>query len=235
MDKIEDFSDDRQKAWCIHCGAWITSIPINRDHVPSKSLLQRPLPPHVPQVEVCSSCNNGFSFDEEYVVAFLSCVLSGTTDPARQTNPKIQRALERNPALRARIESGRKSYTTTVGEQETVWQPEIERVHRIVLKNARGHAFFELGEPMLSQPTHIMATPLQLLSDEQLSNFENVSTNLWPEVGSRMMTRYITGQDMGNGWVVVQDGVYRYAVFQTGTMTVRSVIWGYLATEVYWE
>lgn len=40
---------------------------------------------------------------------------------------------------------------------------------------------------------------------------------------------------MENGWVVVQKGIYRYAVFQAGTMMVRSVIRDYLATEVYWE
>lgn len=235
MKEIKEFSDVRQKAWCVHCGKLITSAATNRDHVPSKSLLKRPLPPHVPQVEICSSCNSGFSLDEEYLVAFLSCVLSGTTDPEGQTNPKVQRALKRNPALRARIESGRKSYTTIGGDHETVWQPEIERIHRIVLKNARGHAFYEFGEPMLNEPDHIMAIPLVLLNDEQRSDFEDVGMNGWPEIGSRMMTRYVTDQDMENGWVIVQEGIYRYTVFQADRMTVRSVIREYLATEVRWE
>ena len=77
--------------------------------------------------------------------------------------------------------------------------------------------------------------PLTSLDNEQRSNFEDVGMNVWPEVGSRMMTRYATGQDMENGWVIVQKGIYRYAVFQAGTMMVRSVIRNYLATEVYWE
>ena len=49
------------------------------------------------------------------------------------------------------------------------------------------------------------------------------------------MTRLITGQDLQNGWVVVQDGVYRYRVEQFGGFLVRSVLHEYLATEVYWE
>ena len=69
------------------------------------------------------------------------------TSPAAQTNPKVQRALLRNPALLARIEASRKSYSTVAGAEKFVWQPEIDRVHAVVLKNARGHAYFEYGEP----------------------------------------------------------------------------------------
>lgn len=147
----------------------------------------------------------------------------------------MQRALERNPALRARLAAAHKPYTTIGGAEKSVWQPELDRIHRIVLKNARGHAFYEFGEPMLEEPDFIAAMPLQSLTNEQRAGFENVGMAVWPEVGSRMMTRLLTGQDMQDGWVVVQDGVYRYAVFQEGTMTVRSVIRDYLATEVRWD
>jgi hypothetical protein len=34
---------------------------------------------------------------------------------------------------------------------------------------------------------------------------------------------------------MVQDGVYRYVALQTGLMTVRSVLYEFLATEVYWD
>lgn len=53
MEEIEHFTDDRHKTWCIHCGSPIIDRHTNRDHVPTKGLLERPLPPHVPQVEVC--------------------------------------------------------------------------------------------------------------------------------------------------------------------------------------
>ena len=54
---------------------------------------------------------------------------------------------------------------------------------------------------------------------------------LWPEVGSRMMSRVLTGQDLRDGWVIVQEGIYRYRVDQFGGMLVRSVLFEYLATE----
>ena len=69
--------------------------------------------------------------------------------------------------------------------------------------------------------------------------FENGGTagepEPWPEVGSRMMTRVLTGQDMRDGWVIVQDGVYRFRVQQCGVMLVRTVLFEYLATEVQWS
>ena len=67
------------------------------------------------------------------------------------------------------------------------------------------------------------------------AEFKSIRTQgLLPEVGSRMLTRRMTGQDLSDGWVVVQDGIYRYGVAQHGVMLVRSVLFEYLATEVYW-
>jgi len=56
-----------------------------------------------------------------------------------------------------------------------------------------------------------------------------------PEVGSRAMNRILTGQDLDGGWITVQDGIYRYAVAQTGGMLKRPVPFEHFATEVYWE
>jgi hypothetical protein len=57
----------------------------------------------------------------------------------------------------------------------------------------------------------------------------------WPEVGSRMMTRLMTGRDFSvGGWITVQCDVYRYAVLVGDLMVVRSVLFEYLATEVCW-
>lgn len=235
MEHINEFVDERQKGWCLHCGVSIQGVPLSRDHVPTKGLLDRPLPAHTPQVEVCHQCNNSFSLDEEYFVAFLSCVLSGSAVPEEQANPKIRRALERNPALVIRLEASKQIYTTQGEEQGTIWQPEIERIKRIVLKNARGHAFYEYGEPMLDAPAHIWAAPYETLTASQQEEFEDVQISAWPEVGSRMMTRFVSGIDLENGWVIVQEDIYRYAIVQKGTLLVRSLIRNYLATEVFWE
>lgn len=116
-------------------------------------------------------------------------------------------------------------------------EAESERVRRVVLKNARGHAFFEFGEPMLQEPDRVSCAPLHVLLVAARAQFEDVSMpeGLYPEVGSRMMTRLFTGQDLNDGWITVQEGVYRYAVTQNGGVLVRTVLFEYLGTEVLWS
>ncbi|EMQ4855075.1 hypothetical protein AAIB78_000198 [Morganella morganii] len=237
MENIEDFTDERHKAWCIHCCSPIRDLQTNKDHIPTKGLLDSPLPPHTPQIEICKECNTSFSLDEEYFIILLSCINSGTTEPSAQKNPKIQRALIRNPSLMARLEASKQFRVDENGEKQIIWQPEIDRIHRIILKNARGHAFYEYGEPMLNAPTSVSAVPLIYMNQTQRNNFEKAGgpVTVWPEVGSRMMTRIMTGQDLDNGWINVQDNIYRYIVFQQSLLIVRSVIHNYLATEVIWE
>lgn len=236
MRNIPNFVDERQKTWCVHCARTLASDATNRDHVPTKSLLRDPYPTNLPVVEVCADCNHGFSKDEQYFVAFLSAVVSGSTDPAEQRHPNAARIFETQPALRARIGKSMRELLPFGDKKEIEWQPEADRIERVILKNARGHAFFEFGEPMLQHPSRVSFAPLQSLSESSRQAFENVPSNgLFPEIGSRMMTRVITGQDLDGPWVMVQDGTYRYAVAQVGTMVVRSVIFEYLATEVYWR
>lgn len=238
LERIDEFVDERQKSWCIHCARMLAGLETNEDHVPTKSLLAKPRPHHLPVVTICRECNNGFSRDEQYAVTFLSCVLSGSTDPERQHNASAARALTESAYLRAMIERTKTESQTLGGETRIVWQPDMARVHRVILKNARGHAYFEYGEPMLEAPTHIWAVPLESMSESERASFEEGDDSGefagWPEVGSRMMTRVLTGQDMDDGWIVVQDGTYRYAIEQTGLLRVRSVWSEYLATEVQW-
>jgi hypothetical protein len=233
---IEDFSDERLKAWCIHCGGWLIDLDANVDHAPSKGFLLDPRPENLPTVPVCIPCNSGFSRDEAYMIALLSTALSGTTDPAKQIIPSARRILEKSVPLQERIKRS-SSYTTIGGEQRLVWKPDLERIGKVVVKNARGHAFFEIGEPMMHEPTSVRIVPLEHLTRGEREEFEEIGgTGLYPEVGSRMMTRVLTGQDLTeHGWVMVQEGVYRYSAVQTGMMTIKSVLYEFLGTEVYWD
>lgn len=140
----------------------------------------------------------------------------------------------------ARIEQSRTEYVTMGGETRSVWQPEMDRIQQVVLKNARGHAYFEYGEPMLDPPAHMWVLPLEAISRAERQEFKGLhregSLAIWPEVGSRMMTRLATGDDMSGSWITVQGGVYRYSVQAAdGGLQVRSVLCEYLATEVQWE
>ena len=239
MDHIHEFVDERQKSCCIQCGARICEVGTNKDHVPSKVLLRKPYPENLPVVATCTTCNNGFSADEEYLSLFLHCVIVGTTDPERHTAKGVAGALRRREKLRYRIERSKTEYPTIGGDTRFVWQPETERVEHVVIKNARGHAFYECGEPTLSEPDHVSTRPLVSLTGADREEFDIAGATgqltAWPEVGSRMMTRLLTGHDMRDGWVILQHGVYRFRVEQGRGMLVRSVLFEYLATKVYWS
>jgi hypothetical protein len=239
MQKIDEFNDERQRSWCIHCARSLAGLETNQDHVPSKTFLRKPRPHHLPVVTICKDCNTGFSLHEQYAVTFLSCVLAGSTAPEKQPNASAARALADSAALRARIEQSRTEYLTLGGQTRIVWKPDMDRIQQVVLKNARGHAYFEFGEPMLDTPTHVWANPLESMTVTERQDFEGLDDRgdfaPWPEVGSRMMTRLATGDDLTGQWVVVHDGIYRYSVQQDGGLRVRSVLSEYLATEVQWE
>ena len=236
MERIEEFVDDRLGGSCIHCGAWDTS---SKDHVPSKCLLREPHPENLPVVRICGNCNNSFAADEEYLFLFLSCVRAGSAEPNRQEDPKAGRALRHHQNLRRMIEGSKTVRKTIDGEEQYTWAPEIGRINRVVVKNARGHALYECAESILDAPDHVWTRPISSLSASQREAFEATRGDgafaPWPEVGSRMMTRLITGQDLVDGWVVVQNGVYRYRLDQSGSILVKSVLFEYLATEVGWS
>ena len=128
----------------------------------------------------------------------------------------------------------KREYRTLGGDTKTLWIPEQKRIERVIAKNARGHAFYEYGEPMLETPQSSWVVPLDTLTDEQRSIFERIETAGWPELGSRMLTRLITTQDLWDGWVIVQDDVYRYSVSYQDSIVVKIVLWEYLAAELRW-
>lgn len=237
MHQINDiFTDNRNHQWCIHCSRYLLDLETNRDHVPSRGLLQKPYPTNLPIVRICKDCNAKFAIDEQYFVAFLGSVLSGSADPNRQNNRRSADILRKNNKLQRRIENSKTVYKTQCGETTYAWTAEQDRINKIILKNARGHVFYEIGEPMLSEPKYIRTGFLGAGLTEDDINFRCVDIDsFWPEVGSRMMTRIIAGnQDIYDGWIVVQKGTYRYRVEYKNCTLVRTVICEYLVTEVCW-
>src|SRR5688572_19077945 len=103
MDQLKNYADDRLVNGCIYCGG----PEETRDHVPSRVLLDPPLPENLPVVAACSFCNSSFSQDEEYFACLIESVISGTTEPDLMRRPGVANILRRAPALRARIEAAR--------------------------------------------------------------------------------------------------------------------------------
>ena len=235
MKQIHHFSDQLSSMGFIPCAETNHSGRNSRDHIPSKSLLNPPYPENLMQVGMCQECNSGFSRDEEYFAAFLASVISGSTQPDSLRFPTPSRILARSPRLRSRIDAGRHLVAIPGDGTEIRWTPELERIERVIVKNARGHVLYELGQAIEAPPTRVSILPLDRLSPQQRSEFEYAEgLGGWPEVGSRLMSRLLeTGETGEGGWMEVQGGVYRYAVDQPPR--VRIVLREYLAAEVVWD
>ena len=90
-----------------------------------------------------------FALDEEYFAAFLSAVVSGSTEPDHQGLPSAASIFRENRNLRNRIDRSKVQEQTLFDEMRKMWIPEQERINRVIVKNARGHGYFEYGDPSL--------------------------------------------------------------------------------------
>lgn len=228
--QIWDFGDQRNKGWCVFCGG----PEETRDHVPSKVLLDDPLPQKLPVVPACTKCNGEFSRDEAYFACLIECALTGSLESA-QRRPKIGKLLARSPLLAARLAAARYQHEDQIGIT-----PEPDRVRAMILKLARGHAAFEVNEPRTDDPLSVASSPFTAMTESERERFETGigagPVEVWPEVGSRAMTRAVTGDDVGpGGWITVQPEMYRYRVNWNGGLNVQIVVREYLAAEVIWE
>ena len=217
---------------CVYCGV---SSPNTRDHVPPKVLLDEPYPQQLPVVDACEECNRGFSLDEQYLACFIECVLCGTVEPSGLQRPKIKRIISENSSLSHRIGESKK----TDGANKVDWQPEFDRIQNIVVKLGRGHVAYEFY-PKLEDPIEVRFAPLMQFTEQERRDFENITSGgLWPEIGGRAFYR-ACGEKPDHlvqidNWIVVQPGLYRFAVSETNNIMVKMVLSEYLACTVLWN
>jgi hypothetical protein len=207
----------------------------SRDHVPSKALVREPYPPNLSAVQVCVDCNNGFSADEQYFAAFIGCVLAGATTPGGISDPRTRRILEENPGLRARIQRAR--HEPVGSSKSPLWEPEAARIINVLTKNARGHLWFECEQIERAAPAVGFAALETLDSKRRIAFESRCRESVLPEVGTRLLDRTLTGRDMVDDWVVVQEGIYRFNVDldRNDGSRARIVLAEYLAAEIVWR
>jgi hypothetical protein len=234
MNQMQTYGDERQLGFCAFCGGGTET----RDHCPSRVLLDEPYPENLPVVPACGDCNASFSADEEYLACLIACVLAGSTEPSKISRPKIRRILTESTALRVRLERARVQTVNGV-----TFEPERERISKVVVKLAKGHALYELHEPCPEQPNGLKILPIALMTESERSAFEfpdaspsDPEVGGWPEVGSRALQRLV-GVNSGPEfpWLVVQPGLYRFNASNESRASIRIVISEYLACHVYWD
>jgi hypothetical protein len=232
MRKVQNFADDRNKGWCVHCGGPNET----RDHGPSVVFLDDPLPPDLPACPSCEQCNQSFSEDEAYLAALLECVIAGGADPSGIQRPKIAGLMRNRRRLVEELAAARSDQGGQV-----IFNPDEARVRNVISKLARCHIAFELNQPRTDEPKRLWWRPLMQLTADEREEFENPDTGDlagWPEVGSRAMSRLLVFGDEvfeDDPWLEVQPGRYRYRADEADGLRVRMVIRDYLACEVVWD
>lgn len=230
MDYHTTFGDERALGLCALCG----DSTETRDHVPPKVLLDDPLSSPAAVVPACERCNRTLSRDEEYFACAVEVALKGTTELVA-LRPKVQGILHHSPKLALRLarslirvpdpRSGRSGWPEL--------SIEIDRVSRVVVKVARGHALHELHDPQYNAPASVSFWPMHVVSRAKRQDFEMPPIqSLWPEVGSRALQRLVL--EGGPHWVCVQRDRYRFLAWTDGAPRVRMVFSEYLAAEVTW-
>jgi hypothetical protein len=105
-----------------------------KDHIPSKSLLEKPYPNNLLTVSSCKKCNEAFSPDEEYLLNVLVEISLNPILLAKKEYGNVYRARQRSPKLNNRIQN-----SLIEGDDGRVYiQPEYKRIYKVIEKNALG-------------------------------------------------------------------------------------------------
>jgi hypothetical protein len=224
--QVRTFADERLRSFCVYCHG----PPSTRDHVPPRVFLDTPYPDNLPVVGSCKKCNEGASLDEEYVACLLEVAACGSANPGDLARPPIARKLAENPGLAARLQRG----IVTEGDTCSV-QAEVDRVQRVVEKIGRALWNFEGAETTGLMVATTEFAPIHTLAADDRERFLAVAVpEIWPEVGSRMMTRMaVDGGLSSSTWEHVQAERFSYAIeIALSGVRVKMLVRGYLAAVV---
>ncbi|PWJ22728.1 hypothetical protein A8806_11768 [Faecalicatena orotica] len=221
---------------CIYCG----SVATTREHIPSKAFLIEPYPENLATIPACFECNNGYSEDEKYLSCFLDVLRSQVYADYHQQEQTIVR-LEKDEKLHKTLKEQIEKKDVKV-----YYNPDEERMLRILFKLARCHAGFEFDHINFDDvKAKIWYEFAFNISDEVMLGFNEIpEMDKAPEVGSRGVFVPFIAQNVKTGevmalafWNVVQDEQYRYQVYlnSEGQITVKLVIFEFLYCEVVFE
>lgn len=211
---------------CIYCGKPATT----REHTPSKAFLLEPYPENLSTIPACFECNNGYSEDEKYVACFLDLLKRHVySDYFRQKQTDSR--LEKDEKLRSILAEEIK-----VSDGKVFYQPDEQRIIRILLKLAKSHAGFDLDYINFDDSEiEIWYEFIFNMSEHDIDEFNEIPTyNMFPEVGSRGMLiiqNVATSEaNVFANWNDVQDKQYRYQVSYNKALgiTVKIVIYEFL-------
>lgn len=224
--------DKNRDCGCIYCG----NIATTREHIPSKTFLIEPYPENLPTIPACFPCNNGFSFDEQYVAYYLE-ILKSHIFIGYNSNEKVLIALENIPALKHLIE-----YQIKEIDGNIHFGFDKERFIRIINKLATCHAGYDFDNVDFDGPVNTWFEFAPFLNEEQKQQFLQPQVmDKFPEISSRFSCNYCVLENLETGesfllndWIIVQKQRYKYHIYfnEAGGITVKMVILDILYCQV---
>lgn len=218
---------------CVYCGKPADT----REHIPSKVFLDDPFPENLATIPACFECNNSFSDDEKYAACFLDVLKDAVYQNYTLRMETVQR-LEKNTKLKDLLDEQVK-----VVDGKIHYSYDENRLCRILLKLAKGHAGFEFDHINFDDSNISTQYGFAFdMSETELYEFEEIpEMSLLPEVGSRSCTIPFVVQNTETGqasafmfWNDVQEHKYRYQVSynKDGGICVKIVIYEMLYCRV---
>ncbi len=145
---------------CVYCGS---TAGITRDHIPPKSLFNKPRPHNLITVPACAKCNKGFSADDDYF--WLTLASRAEAAPNPDALPASLRAIEH--LSRPEATGFRSTFLNTLYAAELVtssglflrrgfaYDVSFVRLNRVAARITRGLYCFERNTLM---PSDYIAT-----------------------------------------------------------------------------
>jgi hypothetical protein len=229
MIQLKNYADKRQTSLCAYCGEYKTKF--TRDHTPSKVFLNKPYPNNLYVLSACFTCNNNFSFDEEYVAYWIAIALYKLNGIETNNYLKAIRAIERNEKLKKLF------FGASLFVEDDLVPIDERRLENILYKLSSGHILYHQNNPKYELPATINWFFLSSLSNSQRYAYEQeILVDVYPEVGSRTIMVMDQHGNTYYPWIVTQEGVYRYLVAETENLQVVKIVFNeFLACEVLWN
>ena len=154
---------------CAYCGG---TNPETKDHVPPKSLFQKPLPNNLITVPTCQKCHSRISIDDEYFLMALGIVLSDDGgEKAVFLTEKIKRALKRPEANKLRLSFSNSAKPIELHSDEGIYLGKLyaipfdwKRIKNFAKRILAGLYFHELNIPVPQE--YEVAVRLSWLSED---------------------------------------------------------------------
>ncbi len=212
---------------CVYCAVLADS----KDHAPPKCLMLPPLPSNLMTLPACKKCNNGFSFDENVVRAFISFIgRHPHLVQEREPGEWLERTLQRNPKINQILADARQADGNFMLKGEL-----LDCVRRVFFKTVQG-MYYGLYDRVVSntdlfllrvedqrQTTvekvllEIRPNPLEDITDKPLPE---ISPHSWHTRQPVLITQLVdpkSGQTLRRVFRLVRETPVEWVRFQEGT------------------